>query len=622
MLLGLTPFFYEVFMRKHVCYLFILISGFHSPCWSDSHKSAKVLRAEKILSKLDVKAEEFIELLNVPGAAIGVVVDGEIVYAKSFGARNIAESLPVTSKTLFPIGSATKAFTSFLIGQLQDEGFLHWDDPIAEYIPGFKLINPFTTYEMTIRDNLTHVNGYSRNDAAWFGAKIPRDEMIRRMRYFEPAFGFRERFCYGNYGYLLAGHAAEKVTNKSWEDLLDEYIFNPIGMTHTTGDQKVFLESKDRSLGYRETEIGLSATHLIDAYTIGPAASLHSNLDDMLEWVKLLTKKGDRLIQRETFNEIIKPQVISNIILNGRWGIEDLIMMETYGLGWFVISYRHHEAIFHGGNIEGFSSSVLFFPNENFGLVVLTNKNYTPLPHILGCEVADTLLGITPIDWVERLKQFKDYDAEFYFKDSDAKKAGQVEGTTPSHPMRDFTGLYENPGYGTIEFKLKDDRLEARYNNTRLVFDHWHYDTFEISKDTNIPDITSLKASFRHNFFGDVDSVVIPFEPLVNDIVFKKKKEDKLFEKDYLNNFLGTFKYLGFSFIVSMEKNSLVVRALGQPPFILIPEKDGLFSVVDYEGYTVQFLVDDDDAITAVQLIQPNNTTYTAYKEVTIDVND
>lgn len=603
-------------MRKTVCYLFILIAGFHTQVWCDAQKNAKILRAKKILTQLDGKAEEFLDLLKVPGAAIGVVVEDELVYAKAFGKRNVAEDLPVTTSTLFPIGSATKSFTSFLTGQLVDEGVMDWDEPIVEYLPGFKLANPFTTYEITARDYLTHISGYSRHDVSWYGDVFPRDEMLRKLRHLEPAYGFREHFCYQNLGYMVVGHAAEKLLNKSWEDIIDEYILHPLEMYDTTGDLSAYQASNNHALGYRDTELGLTCTPFIDAYTIGPAGSLNSNIDDMVKWLQMLVKKGDRLIQRKTFDELIKPQVVSNIILNGRYGVEDLVMMETYGLGWFVMTYRGHEAVIHGGNIDGFSSNTCFFPKENIGIVVLTNKNNTPLPYVLGCIAADLALGIAPIDWAERLGHFKDYDAEFYFIDSTAKKAGQIEGTTTTHPLRDFTGVYDNAGYGQIEFKVENDRLEGLFHSMPVKFDHWHYDTFEIAKDTIIPDIVGLKATFRHNYFGEIDEVVIPFEPAVSDIVFKKQKDVRLFQGDYLDRFLGIYNYLGFDFVIKRENSSLVVNALGQPPFILIPEKDGLFTVEGYDGYTIQFFVNEDDAVSAVQLIQPNNTTFTAQKKL------
>ena len=602
-------------MKKSLCYLLILMAGIHSTGMCDEHRDAKVLRAKKILKQLDAKAEEYLDLFKVPGAAIGVVVEGEIVYKHALGKRNITDDLPVTTSSLFQIASASKPFTSFLIGQLVDQSKLHWDDAIVEHLPRFRLQNPFTTYEITIRDYLTHISGYSRHDVSWYGDTISRQEMLKRMRYLEPAYGYREKFYYQNLGYMIVGMTAEAICNKSWEELIDEMIFTPLDMKDTNTDLNRYKASSNHCIGYRESELGIVSTPFVNPYTISPAGGINSNVNDMVKWVANLTNKGGGLIEESTFKEMITPQVVSNVILGNRFSIDDLILMETYGLGWFVLNYRGHEAVLHGGNIEGFSSSVCFFPQENFGLVVLTNKNYSPLPYVLTSVIADLVLGVTPIDWTKRIEKFTHYDDTFYFADSTGKKAGQIEGTTPSHHLREYAGVYENPGYSNFEIKVENGRLAGIYNHIDIKFDHFHHDTFEMAKDTSIPDIVGIKASFRHNFFGEIDELVIPFESAVGDIVFKKRKNQHLFTGAYLDRFLGMYSYLGFDIAVKREQDSLTVTTFGQAPFILVPEKDGLFTVEGYDDYTVQFLVDEDSAIIAVQLIQPNNTTYTAYKQ-------
>lgn len=601
-------------MRMFVCYLFFLIMGCLTHVHCTEKENAKVQRAKKVLQGFEQKSEELRSLLDVPGAAIGIVVDGEVVYSKGIGKRELSNDLPMTPQTLMPIGSATKSFTTFLIGQLVDEGLLHWDDPIIEHIHDFRLADPYITYEVTIRDYLTHITGYSKHDACWFGAAYPRSEMIKRLRHLQPAFGFREQFCYTNLGYMVAGHAAERATNKSWEELLQEYILNPLEMYDTTTSLDEMKSSADFAHGYRESDAGVIPTHIVNAYTIGPAGSMNSNVEDLLKWTKLLLQGGKELILPNTFKEITKPQVVSNILLNGKYGAEDFVTMEAYGLGWIVLPYRHHPAIMHGGNIEGFSSNVFLLPKEKIGIVVLTNKNFSPLPYLIACEAADRLLGLTPVDWVGRIKQYHKDDTPEYYRNADFKNSGKVENTTPSHQLEDFTGIYQHPAYGAIEFTLNGEKLEAKYNTLTLYFDHWHYDSFAVQKETNLPEIEGLKISFRHNFYGEIDSVVIPFEPDVDDLIFIKKKSERLFEETYLNRFLGIYSYLGIAFNIKQENGRLKVEAAGQPPFVLTPEKDELFSVIGYDGYTVQFLKNEDEEVTAVQLIQPNNTTFTAYK--------
>ena len=601
-------------MKRFVRNIFVLTSVFYSTSTCQADESSKKKFAQQVLSSIDTKIDDFLKFFHVPGVAVGVVYDGDVVYNQGFGLRNVHDLLPMTCDTLMPVGSVTKPFTSFLLGQLVDQGVLHWDDPVVEHVPKFKLADPYTTYEITIRDFLTHISGYTRHDGCWFGATLPRSEIVRRFRYLEPAYGFRERFCYGNVGYMMAAHAAECATNTSWETLLQEYILNPLKMYDTTPNIHEMQASKDFSYGYRDSQKGFKITPLVNPYTIGPAGALNSNVNDLVKWLQLLTKKGKGLIQPETFKEIIKPQVVSHSLLNGRNGLEDIILMETYGLGWYVISYKNHEAVFHGGHIEGFSTNVMFFPREKIGIVVLSNKNYSLIPYMISCQIADSLLGAAPTGWIEKVKQLTNSDEPHYYNESDAHKAGKIDGTNPAHCLKNFVGIYENPGYGKIEVQLENNRLIALFNSLHLYLDHWHYDTFEISKENNSLELEGLKASFRNNFYGEIDSLVIPFEPQIEDIVFKKKKDERLFCDEYLKSFIGTYNYLGVNFVIEKCEKNLCVKAMGQPPFILFPEKDGFFSVIDYEGYTVQFLTDSESAITAVQLIQPNNSSLTAYK--------
>ena len=134
------------------------------------------------LTGLDEYIEKARQDWKIPGMAVAVIKDDKIVYAKGFGVRKLGDPAPVDEKTLFAIGSSSKAFTSASLAILVDEGKIKWDDPVTKYLPEFELYDPYVTRELTIRDLLTHRSGLERGDFHWYGTDNSRDEILRYCR--------------------------------------------------------------------------------------------------------------------------------------------------------------------------------------------------------------------------------------------------------------------------------------------------------------------------------------------------------------------------------------------------------------------------------------------------------
>lgn len=596
-------------MKKNLCTLLI-----STVCFTSVFSSERSEKVKNTLKNIDAKVEAWLEDFNVPGAAIAVIADNQVVLAKGFGLRNLESIQPVTTKTLFQVGSLTKSFTGFLMGQLVDEGLFDWNDRVADHIPYFKLKDPYRTYETTIRDYLTHSSGYPCHDGIWYNTVIPRPEMIKRLRYLDPQIGLREGFIYQNIGYMVAAHVAEIETQKSWEDLVKQYIFNPLGMKQSVFTVAEMRKNPDHSNGHREQDKEIRSINIVDAYSIGPAASIISNIEDLIPWAKALLKKGNGLIKESTFEEITSPQVVSNLITRRGMGIEKYCPMEAYGIGWFITSYCNKQLVFHSGNLEGFSSSLLLVPEENISIIVLTNKHLTPLPYIASIMLLQEMVEMPKVDWPAKYKQVSDFSKDTFLKEQEALGVQRHEKTEPSHPIHDFLGTYFHPGYGKLEIAMNRNHLEVCYNKMNLPLNHWHYDVFEVTKEGNVPVLEGLKFTFSENVHGDIDSVSVLFEPKVDEILFKKLKSKKFFSNDYLNRFAGDYSYHGFIFSIIRDGEKLTVKAMGQPPFDLIPERDAMFTVKGFDGYTVQFLSDEKGQINAVQLVQPNNSVFTAHR--------
>ena len=578
-------------MKNFICH-FLVLGIF---CHGSDHKQAEI---EKTV-------EDLMCLMDIPGASIGIVIEGKTFMSRGFGLRNIEKNLPVTAKTIFPAGSSSKAFTAFLIGQLVDEELLCWDDKVFDHIPYFKLHEPYTTYNVTIRDYLTHTSGYPRHEAIWYNHTHSRSEIIRRLRFLDPLFDLREKFYYQNIGYMIVSHVAELVTQKRYEDLIEERIFKPLGMNHSSFSIATMHKSDNYALSYDNSYQPIT---LVDPTTIAAAGGLNSNIEDLIKWLKLLLNQGEGLIENSTFNELIKPQVVSDLICNPEFGVQDFVPMEAYGFGWILLSYRGHFVALHGGIVNGFTSVLLFLPQDNIGMIIIGNKSGSPFPFLAAGLLMDKILDLPFIDWAKRYSDLKDLNPCKEINDS-------KHDSSPSHPISDYLGTYSHPGYGTIEIRMQKESIYAIYNNLHLPLNHCNFNVFEVSNLSSLPVLKGLKFTFEENYFGNIQSIRIPFEPKLEGITFNKQKDLSLTDEDYLERFTGNFSYLGFTISVTRMGSALVAKAFGQPPFELCPELPNLFNVKDHEGSIVEFILNDAEEVTGVKLTQPNKSFYMAHKK-------
>ena len=216
-------------------------------------------------------------------------------------------------------------------------------------------------------------------------------------------------------------------------------------------------------------------------------------------------------------------------------------------MGWMTDTYRGHRRVHHGGGIDGFTANTCLFPDDGMGLVVLTNKDGTPLPELITRHAADRLLSLEPIDWLaEGLdKRNKGLDAQ---KEAKKKKESvRRPGTRPAHPLEEYAGDYEHPGYGPLTVELRDGKLVATYNGIAATLDHWHYEVFNAPKADNDPALADLnwKIQFQTNVKGYVDAVAVPLEPSVKPIVFTRRPDRKLSDPEYLKRFEGEYELAG-----------------------------------------------------------------------------
>ncbi|HAX76727.1 MAG TPA: serine hydrolase [Cyanobacteria bacterium UBA11372] len=471
---------------------------------------------------------------NVPGLAIAIVKDNQIIFCEGFGWRDVKNNLKVTPKTLFAIGSCTKAFTTMAMGILVDRGQLDWDKPVRNYLPSFKLYDSYASEHITPRDLATHRSGLPRHDAMWYRTNFNREEIINRLQYLESTHELRTVFQYNNLMYMAAGYLVGKIAGCTWEEFVQREILHPIGMANSNFSVEASQKTDDFACPYINKDDELKEIPFLNIDVVGPAGSINSNITDMAQWLLMHLnggKVGDKqIISPSNITQMYTPQIVTPNSQSERE-----VLNPSYGLGWAIYAYRGYKIVQHGGGIDGFSALTTLLPQDNIGVVVLTNLNASPLHSIVTYYVCDRLLNLEPVSWNERIKEGVAKGKESTTKAKEKIAAERQLGTQPSHGLEDYKGNYEHPAYGMISVELKEDNLTTTYNSIVSQLQHYHYDTFTSESElAEMLDMPPDLISFVTDKKGNISSLYVPMEPALKDAVFTRMPETGMTDVSFI----------------------------------------------------------------------------------------
>jgi CubicO group peptidase (beta-lactamase class C family) len=568
--------------------------------------------AKPSLDGLDDFITQAMKDWKVPGLAIAVVQGDKVILLKGYGYRDLDKKTPVTPNTLFAIGSITKSFTVTMLGMEMDEGKLDWDKPVRDYLPTFKMYTPALTEEMIVRDLITHRSGLPRHDLMWYTSDFPREDILRRLQYLEPSKPLRTKFQYNNLMFMTAGYIAGSLNGTSWEDAVTQRVFNPLGMTGTNLSERDTQNSADFAEPYRKgRDLKAELKHIPfdqqcpDRCAMGPAGEINSNVSDMSKYLlfhmNLGKRDGKQLLSENNAVQMQTPQMV----MGGAPPYKEL-GESSYGMGFFLSTYRGHKVVEHGGNIDGFSADLSFLPGEKIGVVVLTNLDGNPLPDVVVDNVYDRLLGLDRVPWNQRFLESEKKGKE---AEQEAKKKGytpQKLGTHPSHDLKDYVGDYSNPGYGTVTIAPDGDAFKFTLNKISKPLKHYRYDSFQIPEDPLDP-FEKMKVMFFTDLNGDISSLSIPLEPSVKDIVFTRVPDKQLTERSFIQAFAGQYEIPGapVPFTITLRgDHELVASVPGQPDYVLNPRRGTTFQLADYSGIMIEFKRDAAGKVTEAVLDQ------------------
>lgn len=482
---------------------------------------------EKILSKLDTTFQNVYSEWNIPGVSVAIVKDGETIFSKGYGVKEVGKNDKVDGNTLYAIASNSKAFTSAMIATLVQDGKLDWNDKVQTYIPYFEIYDPMISHQVTIRDILSHRVGLGTfsGDVIWYKSTLKVEQIIKRLKYLPKKFDFRDGYGYSNVMYLTAGEIIKTVTGKSWLENIQEIFLKPLNMNRT-----IISPNKLDDLGNFATPHSLVdgkniPIEWVSWEEIAAMGGLISSVEDIAKWMIFNLNNGingeDSILEAKSRNLIWTPH--NNFVVSHTKSNDFNTHFRGYGLGWGLSDYHGNLKVSHGGGYDGMISSVTLIPDQKLGVVVLTNGMESPTSAITNYTL-DAFLNVEETDWstkdLERLERRKKRDTRI-----EDRKNARVLDTKASLGVEKYTGTYKSDIYGNIIVAHVDNQLTLDFEyspDLKATLSHWHYDVWKINWDKE--QAWFKFGTVKFNMDNNLKILGMDFDIPNNDIFFEELK--------------------------------------------------------------------------------------------------
>jgi CubicO group peptidase (beta-lactamase class C family) len=429
-------------------------------------------KVEAILPAFEAMLEKTMADFAVPGAAVGIVVGDEVVYAKGFGVR-VAGGAAVDTGTLFQIGSTTKAFLATTLALMVEDKKLEWAQRVVGVYPQFILHDPWVTREFRIFDLLAQRSGmrpYVNDGLTFLG--YDGDALIHSLRFAEPVTSFRSTFGYVNILHLMTGRIVANAAGKQdWLEVVQERVLGPLGMARTNGTAEAMEADANHAEGHRWTGDAAVAIPFdpVFPYALGPAGNLNSSVDDMTKWVRTLVGRGSfegrRIIGTEALHYLWTPKVAVND-------------QQSYALGWVIQEMPEGRVVWHNGGTSGFGAHVGLIPEEDVGIVILSNIENQGFADLSAMWFYRSVLGEPPLDqgaaWLERARTKLAATRASFERPASPR---------PSPVLADLAGRYDTREFGPAVLRVDGERLVLALEETKaeLALDPFDGDVFTVS---------------------------------------------------------------------------------------------------------------------------------------------
>ena len=510
-------------MKNIFCLLILqlfIISGIHA------QTDAKVNFEE-----MDTYFSKMTKDWDIPGVSIGIVKDDKLVFIGNYGVLEEGKKEKPNEQTLYAIASNSKAFTSAIIGMLVQEGKLDWEDKVIKYLPYFAMYDSWVSEHLTIRDMLSHRVGLKTfsGDNIWYKSNLTAKEIIERIQYVPQAYEFRAGYGYSNLMYITAGELIKTVTGKSWGENVKERILDPLDMNRTMSSLNELEDMGNYASPHARKEDANYTIPWVDWENVAATGGLISSVEDMAKWMMFNLNdgihKGDTLLTKKTRNLVWTPHTNHMVDHTSKNDFER--HFNAYGLGWGLSDYHGRMKVGHTGGYDGMITAVTLIPDENLGVVILTNGVKSPIMAATYYAL-DKFLGIESNDWsadyLERTNKYKAKDTRI----SD-RKAKRELNTQPTIARAKMLGTYKSDLGGTINILERNNQLKLEFENTLLLsarLTHWHHDVWEIHWEH--PQAWFSFGTVKINTDNNLEVIGFDFDVPNDDFFFEELKPLKV----------------------------------------------------------------------------------------------
>ncbi len=430
---------------------------------------------------------------QVPGLAVAIVKDGKVVFARGYGVRALGKPGKVDADTLFTIGSVSKQFTVAALGTLVSAGKLTWDAPVTDYLKNFRLGSAYVTHNIMLSDLLSHRSGYCDPLWMWYTSDDTTANVIERLRYQKPDYGFRARFCYNNTMYLAASLFIPAITGASWNEYVAQHLFTPLGMTRTDTTEAAVEAASNAALPHAKIH---GKVRVIQRYwannmdVFAPVGGINSSVNDMSHWLEMLLADGKYHGRTVLDPAVIKTMETPRMIIPAHDWIGDWMRTQTpgshfyaYGFGFMLQDYGQYKVVWHAGDINGFATAMALVPSEHLGVIALSNLDQNRAPEGVVFRVLQDYLGLAHFDVSQAMYVYM-HKADAKDKAAEAKLAAtRQKDARPSLPLSAYAGLYRDKFYGTAQVTEENGHLVLQLGNPSFTGDlePWHDNTFRVT---------------------------------------------------------------------------------------------------------------------------------------------
>ncbi len=416
---------------------------------------------------LDAFIKATVSEFELPSLSIQVVKEGEVFFDKGYGERSEASKLEPDANTMYAIASLSKAFTAASIGMLVDEGKLNWKDKVVDHLPWFKMHDPYVTANMTIEDLLCHRSGLITfdGDLLWYGSSYSREETVKRIRERPLTHGFRSEFGYQNIMFMTAGEVIEEVSGMSWDDFVKTRILDPLEMKRTTSSFQTF--STDANIA--RPRLKGEEILMLSYDNCGATAALNSSTGDMGKWLRFWLNEGivgpDTLLNARTIQKLWSMHTPLPV---GGFDRQNGSSFKGYGQGWFLVDYAGKKVVHHGGGLPGYISKAMLVPEDELGMIVLTN-DMSSVPTMLMYAIIDWQAGKDLEPWKKRFLSYKE-NASNREEERDKKRLDAANRNGKTLALDRYLGTYRDEMYGDATITMGEKGLKISLLPTKVLF--------------------------------------------------------------------------------------------------------------------------------------------------------